>query len=77
MGKHPPTKSLLHSVICCIISKRCEGKILRYRHHGNLQLEEENAVEGMAHWPGEEEVAKQMQVGLQALSSVVQSSIRL
>lgn len=75
--KHPPTHSLLHShsVIHCMIGKCCKGKILQnyglYNHHGNLQLEEENAVEGMAHGPGEEEVAKQMKVGLQALSLVV------
>lgn len=41
--------------------------------HGNLQLEEENAVESMAHGPGEEEAAKQMKVGLQVLSLVTQS----
>lgn len=44
-----------------------------HHHHGNLQLEEEDAVESMAHGPGEEEVAKQMKVGLQALSLVEQS----
>lgn len=75
---HPPTSSLLHSVLFfCMVGKRCNGMILQnyllHHHHGNLQLEEEDAVESMAHGPGEEEVAKQMKVGLQALSLVVQS----
>lgn len=43
-----------------------------HRRFGNLQLEEEDAVEGMTHWPGEEEVAEQMKVGLQVLCLVVQ-----
>lgn len=30
----------------------------------DLQLEEQDAVEGVAHVPGKEEVAKQMKVGL-------------
>lgn len=30
----------------------------------DLQLEEEHAVEGMAHGPGEEELAEQVEVGL-------------
>ena len=70
------------SVVYCMTGKCCIVKtLLNYglcRHHGNLQLEEEDAVEGVAHGPGEEEVAEQVKVGLQALFLVVQSDgIRL
>lgn len=37
---------------------------------GDSQLEEEHAVEGVAHGAGEEEVAEQVEVGLQALCAV-------
>ena len=40
--------------------------------HGNLQLEEENTVESVAHGPGEEEAAEQVQVWLEALGLVEQ-----
>lgn len=77
MGKNTSTHMLppTLSVVYCTTGKPRTVKMLNYRlhhRHGNLQLEEEDAVEGMAHGSGEEEVAKQMKVGLQTLGLVVQ-----
>lgn len=65
-GRHPPTYSLQHCIVLSVKGALWQNYDIHH-HHGNLQLEEKNAVEGMAHGPGEEEMAKQMKVGLQTL----------
>lgn len=55
-GKNIHPHALSHTL--CYSLYYWKGNILQnsalHHHHGNLQLEEEDAVEGMAHGPGEE-----------------------